>query len=231
MNVTKTGGRRRQRPIPDDFAEQFAVLGFTELRAHYGAGDVALNRWRDQLGLKSHPRGPRFVPAEIPPPPADFAAVAPTMYRKDLIARYRVRGQTINHWLDLLGIETPKYTAAPPPPQKIPAPADLAQQAARMTRHQLSLHYGHARLTVDRWLAEAGLIAKRPGSVKNRYGNLTLSRSTTIYDDAADTLRRHCAVYRCTDTGKADPQGKLWRMGNSVLTPDELLYRAERKAA
>jgi hypothetical protein len=42
-------------------------------------------------------------------------------------------------------------------------------------------------------------------------------------------LRRICAVYRCTETGRADPKGKFWRFGNAVLTPDELIARAERK--
>ncbi len=73
--------------------------------------------------------------------------------------------------------------------------------------------------------------AIKPALIKHGLhgSNLLRIRASSIYDEAAGVIQRErFAVYRCEDNGKANPNGKFWRVGNVVLTPDELLERAER---
>lgn len=54
-------------------------------------------------------------------------------------------------------------------------------------------------------------------------------RYISMFDEAADALRRErFVVFRCDDRGRADQKGEFWRLGNTLLTPDELLQRAEK---
>ncbi|MGN6290413.1 MAG: hypothetical protein ACTHNA_14255 [Sphingopyxis terrae] len=50
-----------------------------------------------------------------------------------------------------------------------------------------------------------------------------------VADMAAQHLRRIAPVFRCDADGAANPKGKCWRYGNTVLTEAELMARAESK--
>lgn len=54
-------------------------------------------------------------------------------------------------------------------------------------------------------------------------------RSQGHADMAAQHLRREAPVFRCNKDGTANPKGKCWRYGNTVLTEEELIAKAERK--
>jgi len=128
---------------------------------------------------------------------------------------------------------------------KRPMPEDFTEIAPTMTKSAMARHYRTKIEIIKRWLGEAQIEAAAPkfhpprnakhtrwnGGYKRSYGNMVQTVTFTIYDEAADTLRRFCPVYRCTERGAADPKGAFWRMGMSIMTPDELLVRAERKRA
>ena len=51
----------------------------------------------------------------------------------------------------------------------------------------------------------------------------------TLHELARDHLAKNTAVYRCTERGHADLKGTFWRIGNIVVSDDELLRRARAK--
>ena len=180
--------------------------------------------------------------------PDDFMTVAPTMAIKDLQRHYATNHRTIKRWFRQSGAQhcnPHKHT------QEVPA--DFADNAKVLTITQLRKHYGGGHKKIERWLNLLGiepLRAVHPGPKKradtpqrhrpathniNRMGTSYIGivdrgiRTRSIHDEAADVLRRErWVVYRSTDKGRADHKGEFWRVGNTVLTPDELLQRAER---
>lgn len=181
----------------------------------------------------------------LKPVPADFAEKAATMCAMKLADHYRCGRLTMNRWIAETGIQ-------PAAPVRFrPVPADFATLAPNMTKVDLARHYGCARETVRRWLKESGvqsLVFDRvppPVNPPRRLGNVVPTRGksglfhgvkvSSIYDEAAATLQRErWVVYRSDEDGKANGSGRFWRMGNLVVTPDELLRRAaryERRAA
>jgi hypothetical protein len=174
------------------------------------------------------------------PLPEDFAAVAPTMTRCGLRKRYAASETVVKRWIRETGVtvlEGTRQDATPPP-------NDLAELAAEMTLSQLVRHYHSHHDTVYRWLSIKGLKAlkyvpqrrqrkaaptSRPIAVKRSYTAANyVPRDLSLDGQAADHLRRFCAVYRCTEKGAADQRGGFWRYGNAVLTPQEIVARAER---
>ena len=180
--------------------------------------------------------------------PADFREVGPTMGKKDLQRHYATNHRTITRWFAETGAA--HYNAYN---LTQPIPDDFAENAKVLIITELRKHYGGGHKKIERWLNLLGiepLRAVHPGPKKradmpqrhrpathniNRMGTSYIGivdrgiRTRSIHDEAADVLRRErWVVYRSTDKGRADHKGEFWRVGNTVLTPDELLQRAER---
>ena len=122
-----------------------------------------------------------------------------------------------------------------------PMPDDFRDVAPTMTKTAMTRHYATKIDTIKRWLAEADIEAAAPVYVrppssakrftgyKHKFGNTTQTRSMTAHDDAADILRRErFPVNRCDEKGAFAQAGDFWRVGWSVLTPDELMLRADK---
>lgn len=118
-----------------------------------------------------------------------------------------------------------------------PIPDDFRQIAPTMTKAQLRAHYDvHWSGTIDRWLAEAGVTARKFIPRANRLSlmgrpkaAMELKRQKTDYEIAADVLRRErFPVNRCNEDGSYNLTGKYWRVGRNIYTPEELIQKARR---
>lgn len=176
--------------------------------------------------------------------PADFAELAPTMTKYELERHYSASYKTVSRWFKLTGLKP----RAPIMANAQPVPADFAEVSKRLTVSGMREYYGGGEAKIRRWLAETGLQPCKiynGGKAPKRNPNRTSFRPNqmptliagqdhrirSIYTDAADILQRErWIVYRCTDKGKASIDGEFWRVGNCVLTPDELLIKAQRYA-
>lgn len=222
---------RNKRDMPEGFAACAWSLTHAELRKRFKAGSAIIRRWRLELD-----------PARCAPSrqaPDDFAELASTMHRAALQRHYDVGEKLVVAWI--------RETGASPPiaPRAVRAcPDDFASLAPTMTRKGLIKHYRTSDVAVVRWIAETGVkpyvrpvpevsaLPKPSGPKPFRFKGEKIvhmdARLHTIYDRAADDLRRKFVVFRCGPTGKFDEKGEHWRVGNVVCTPDELLQRADR---
>lgn len=240
-NAPATKPRSNHRPMPADFPEKVAELSHQALlKAHYRCGLAAIQRWLAEMGV------PRARP-KLKCTDDEFREAARTMTRQQLAAHFRIGANQVRTLVSRTGAQ-PVQARFSPPPKYRAIPEDFAENARTMTRNQLAVHYVAGWITVNRWLAEMGIAPvtvqamppkPRPAKVQAPRSAAALptvlhrkiapTRTTTIYDDAADLIRRDMPVYRCTDKGRADHKGSFWRAGNTVLTPAELLIRADRK--
>lgn len=220
----------QRRPMPEGFPADAFTMSAPELKRKYRAGDPAIRRWRNEVGLD--PRPPQFVP-----PPADFAELAKTRTQKELKAHYGVGSTRVSTWAKLTGA-SPVNGRVVRITRRKPVPDDFAEIAPMMTKTALQRHYGCYWETMERWLAETGAVPckfvpippKRTGyNFRPRTRLASSSRNYTALDEAADILRHYFPVYRCDDRGLADEKGKFWRVGNVRVDGDELLARAARK--
>lgn len=168
--------------------------------------------------------------------PADFPQVALTMPRHDLKKHYGASERIVRRWCDEASI-TKSFRVGRPGCGRRPMPDDFTQLAPTMCRMDLSRHYRASSELIMRWIRETGVNAKpyipTPPTVTRtpqpRKLKLAPSRVRSIYDEAADDLRRErFPVNRCDEKGLFDPKGDYWRVGWSVLTPDDLLLRAAK---
>lgn len=178
------------------------------------------------------------------PVPDDFTTIAPTMAISKLVDRYQTGQNVVRRWIAETGVQPAKRPKSIPPMRpKIPAPADFCEVAPTMMVAEMVRHYGRYERVIKRWLKEAGISAKPreprtpPRKIRVTGGmrltvpgqNISNIRTQSIYDEAAGVIQRErFAVYRCDERGRADFKGAFWRVGTAVLTPAELLERAER---
>lgn len=224
--------------MPDDFLEVAATFNYAQdpIKNHYRASYDTVVRWLSECGIASKYGRPA---------PDDLAEVLATMRIADACNHYRCASSTMMRWRSEAGLGIRTHLR--------PMPEDFAEVAPTMTQNQLLVHYGAtSHRMLKRWYAEAGVepkrreyIAPKPnGTGKKWTGHASGSSyrpiydqrvgTRTIYDDAADTLRRYGPCYRCNERGGGDTKGEFWRFGNVVCTDEELLARAaryERKAA
>lgn len=169
------------------------------------------------------------------PVPDDFLQVAPGKTQSWLKKHYRTSIKAVVRWQNETGVEKCKGPPPPPKPRR-EVPDDLAEVARTRYLHEIIKYYRTSEKVLRRWMKETGI---QPGkrlvmNTLERAGQpwaskLTDMRQKTIYDDAADELRRHrWIVYRCTHKGVYARKGDYWRVGQVICTPDELLERAER---
>lgn len=226
-----TNGPGNYRSIPDDFADH-AKLGNKALQRKYNAGKKTIIRWLREL-VTGNARHSMNIP------PAGFADMAKSLNKTMLQKHYGVGERRINNWLDAAGI----VSVSPQYPVRRLLPADFAEIAPTMIQAELTRHYKADWTTVKRWCAEADVapavyVFVQPPQPKRsnfafrghaqtlRHADL---RVITMYDEAADVLRRErFKVFRCDARGRANPKGDFWRSGNTLLTPDELLQRARK---
>lgn len=220
--------------MPEDFASFAWTMSVDQLRKKYVAGQTSVQRWRRELG------GEPQVDLSIPP--ADFKARASRWTIAMLRRHYGVGETRIRTWLRITGAEAQKYTA----PVRRTVPADFAEVAATTSQTAMIQHYRADVRTIKRWFEETGVTplvfdnhapkgprAKGPSVMVFR-GHAQRPfhrdlRQITMYDEAADILRRErFIVYRCDERGRYAEKGDHWRIGNTLVTPDDLLRRADR---
>lgn len=166
------------------------------------------------------------------PCPEDFAKKAPTMSIERLVKHYRTSRIAVRRWLAETG--APCLSVNNVSNIERPVPDDFAQVAPTMTFTALRRHYQTGEAVVRRWIKQSGVSAKRHvprwnGGYKLPHGHFVEMRNYSAFDEAADILRRErFPVNRCDERGRYEQAGDFWRVGWSVLTPDELLERADR---
>lgn len=215
-------------------------VGMREVGRRFGVSSVIVSRDFMRYGLKARERCSRG--RGIRPMPPDFRTVAPGKSRNELRAIYHAGDRALFRWLDMAGIGTALLRSRPRP-----CPPDFAAIAPTMTCNALANHYRASRDAVARWARETGVAAmprhvapvkpaprRKPAVRNDGYAGpksafvARLPHDPSREGQAADVLRRFAAVYRCTETGRADQRGDYWRYGNRVLTGDELVERAGR---
>lgn len=229
------------RDIPPDFAELAATLPVKKLRTYYGAGQKAVERWLIESGMKGkrvkapRPNDPANYAHLRRPVPEDLAEMRARLRGSDRLAKhYRASWETVKRWLAEAGLPPLKPQ---PPHNSRPVPADFAVLAPQLTQAELGRHYRAGREIIVRWCAESGVAAKeRAPAPRGTFRlprhpgerNVTILRNYGPEDEAADLLRPHMPIYRADERGRADPKGKFWRAGNSLLDGAELVAKAER---
>lgn len=119
-----------------------------------------------------------------------------------------------------------------------PVPEDFAKVAQTMTKAELARHYKVLWSgTIDRWLEEVGVHARKFVPVKNRISRMGkianhqfgITHQKSECDEAADVLRRErFPVNRCNADGKFNANGKFWRVGRNILSKEEMMEKAQR---
>lgn len=240
-------------------AEVFQALesGLTrpQVCEKFGLTPLSL-RLRIQKLRKTYPGAPCLVAAkrerlsERRPMPRDFAKIAPSLTITQAIARWRFGYGTAIRLAEEAGI-----VYAPREGIKRPTPDNWAELCAAHTIVELTVILKVDRKVIARIASETGIKPKahvstrttradtrfqnRPKQPKN-IGQMGIpvklahqdNRIKTMFDYAADVIRaERYAVFRCREAGAYDENGEFWRVGNGVLTPDQLLQRADRYRA
>lgn len=169
------------------------------------------------------------------PIPHDFLQMHEAMPQYELVKYYKASSRTIQQWIKKLGVAKYSRGAAW---NRRPVPADWVKLAPTMLKSELAEHYKASTIVMDRWIEETGAHPKPYKRKANQNSLSMMGRGSTkladirvrsIYDEAADTLRRErFIVSRCDEKGAFSHTGEFWRVGWSVCTGDELLQRAAR---
>lgn len=172
--------------------------------------------------------------------PSDFAQKAKTMCRNQLVKHYRTSDKVVRRWADEVGISLSNGRNGHPVPEK------WEELAAVNTIVDLQRMFNVDRKVIKRWMVETEIepvpfnrkgiipVNRKPKSERafkvmgSPHKAIIRDKPRSIWDDAADVLRHYGPVYRCDEKGKADQKGRYWRAGMVILTPDELLARADR---
>lgn len=168
--------------------------------------------------------------------PSDFAEKAKTMCRNQLVKHYRTSDKAVGRWADECGVHPLKVMMRP-------APADWEQLCAKHTAAELRRLLKADIKVIKRWISETDIEpvpfdlksiippSRKPNTLKQMgtpHKAIIRDKPRSIWDDAADVLRHYGPVYRCDERGRADQKGRYWRAGMVILTPDDLLSRADR---
>jgi len=182
-------------------------------------------------------RGGNRVRHEVRPIPDDFAQQAKEKNRCQLVRHYRTSDKAVGRWMDESGV-TPRRTV-----NRL-VPDNWEQLCAIHTAAELTRLLVADIKVIKRWIAETEIEPvpfdrrtikpppRKPQAFKQMgapHKAIIRDKPRSIWDDAADVLRaERWVVYRSDEKGAANPKGMYWRMGNVILTPDDLLMRADR---
>lgn len=150
-NIPPRGPTTKRQP-PKDLADTIDRIGVTGARDHYSVGWMTLKRWM----IDCHIKVDRTKRYSAPPQlviPADWATVAPTMFKKELAQHYGISPKNVNRLIEETGVEAKKVVAKPKLPKQPKPPKfrrgrnphfrvfdhrvvenTLAEQAARFLR-------------------------------------------------------------------------------------------------
>lgn len=220
--------RGPRKLLPPDFAECAKTMRLPELKARYRVCQEVIARWYTEIG-----GNPRAIMRQLP---TDFASIAPAMSVMALQRHYGVGERVIKRWVDESGVQPHRRLEV--------MPADFAFHARNEGLLALATRYHISRDKARRWRTELGLPSRQ---ILPREKATTPSRSTFSFrghaqqpihrdlrnyspqDEAADILRRErFVVFRCDERGRYAEKGEAWRVGNVIVSPDELLRRADR---
>lgn len=165
--------------------------------------------------------------------PDDFMEFAPGKSLKEITQHYHCAVRTAVRWRREANIVPTNINM--PPPRNRPVPDDFAEMCRRLTTYALANHYRTGGDTVKRWLAKTGLkpVYNDPSALGRMgtplYGNMSYTKTRSMFDEAADVLRKErWVVYRCDAKGNYEQAGKWYRVGRIICTPDEMLQRADK---
>lgn len=104
---------------PVDLPEVVERIGVTAARDHYSVGWETLRRWIVDTGIVVD-KTKRFKkqaerPLDIP---EDWGVRAPTMFKYELAAHYRISGKTVNRLIEATGVDAKRIEAKPKPAPK-----------------------------------------------------------------------------------------------------------------
>lgn len=172
--------------------------------------------------------------------PADYAEVAARLTSGELRKHYKASSTTIAKWNAEVGRVSTKRSTC----QQIQRPEDFTEFAGLLS-FELCEKYGVHPSVIRRWRSEIGYVPQpkvkakpepkpapiAPVHTSNRFAGpgapTPFHRDMSPAGQAADYLRQFGAVWRCTETGRPDHQGKFWRRGHAVLTDAEIIERAD----
>jgi len=173
--------------------------------------------------------------------PDSFVSFARGKNCYQLVQHYRTSEKVVRRWADEVGISLSNGRNGHPVPDK------WEELAAVNTIVDLQRMFNVDRKVIKRWMVETEIepvpfnrkgiipVNRKPKSERafkvmgSPHKAIINTRPRSIWDDAADVLRaERWAVYRCDEKGRADMKGRYWRAGMVILTPDDLLARAEK---
>lgn len=162
------------------------------------------------------------MPRAARPMPDDFAEMRAKHSLAYLIKHYQCGNRAIQRWNVSLNGPSKRKT-------RIPVPDNFLAIAPRLTKLGMGREWNVSNTVIDRWLKETGVKLFVRGYNKDlRTVKAAPARTLTEFDLAADKLRKRGPVSRCTKDGAFSLTGTHWRVGNKVVSGDELLARAER---
>jgi transposase len=216
----------KKRPAPDDFIQKCEEMTLEQITFHYVVGVNTIRRWSDETGSKP-------TRTKKPDMPVDFASKA-HLPNKELVLLYPGTGTHHYHqWRKTLGM-----SKGPKKPEDY-IPKDFAQVVPSLLRSEAAQHYGVSTTTIKSWCDKSGIhhkvyderhkkMAVRLKKAKERQERMR-PNPHDIYSVAANILRRQrFIVSPCNSKGEYHQCGNHWRVGNNMLTSEELLIRAKR---
>lgn len=229
--MTATAAKRSNKPVSQDTLDRIRVL----IAEGKSAAEIGLMLGMHKRTVAKHSQVHGLGPwpgRKAEPPPSDFAAQWVGKSIRDLATHYGRSPTTVSDWCAKLGLSRPtgvKLTKLPGPP------ADFAAAARVMSLRELSAHFGITRERAANWRKTLGIGGQSRWSTGAKPVAAPLhiapvdhhQRDMSPAAQAADYLRRLCAVYRCDVRGRAMADGAFWRRGTAILTDGELMERAK----
>ena len=157
------------------------------------------------------------------PIPADFD---PSLPLRKAVERYRISKATAHKWRKQMGYVGPGGTVGAWTERDVYL---LRTNFNTMTYSQLCELLGRSAVSIKSKANSIGLRKAQGNFARDSRPTFFAQRSQGVADMAAQHLRRDAPVFRADADGKANPKGKCWRYGNTVLTEDEMIAKAERK--
>ena len=223
------------RDMPHDFHKVMELLNGKRaaIREYYKCGKHALERWLAEGGYSRAENLYRQRPV-----PEDYIQMAAKMHRNQIMLHYDADERMVGRWARKTGVKPVPFNRPGADAKADVIPADFADNCAKMTQSGLRQHYHTDK--VKEWIKRTGIKpltageyvkmqnAKRKERERIRVSNKVKVRIDVVHEVAAKTLARYAPTYRCNERGKVDVVGAFFRHGMTVLTPDELLAKAER---